>query len=80
LRPDGRAATNSPSFVSGPSEVRLVRQWHIGVLPRVPLDVFGASLFFPFIGANSISHGSGPWRGEDAFILDRESELQVFAL
>src|SRR6266851_7472898 len=30
-----------------PSEVRFVRQRHIGVLSRVPLDVFGASHFRP---------------------------------
>jgi hypothetical protein len=61
-----------------PSEVRCVSPRHIGVLFRVPLDVFGANLFPPFIVlvANWISHGRGPRRREDAFILNRESELQ----
>jgi len=73
-------APSHGDYVSRRSEVRLAGQWHIGVLSRVPLNVFGASLFFPTIGANSISHGRGPWRSEDAVILDREPELQVFAL
>src|SRR5207302_1432725 len=45
------AATNSPSYVSRPSEVRLVRLRHVGVLSRVPQDVFGASLLRPVGGA-----------------------------
>src|SRR5215471_17784915 len=66
--------------VSRCSEIRFVRPGHVGVLSRVPLDVFRASLFLPFIGANSISHGCGPRRREDAFILHRKPELQVLAL
>src|SRR5262249_49777046 len=58
-------------------EVRVFGRRHIGVLSRVPLDVFGASLFLPVSGPStaSISHGRGPRRGEDAFILDCELEL-----
>src|SRR5713226_3068035 len=67
--------------IYGGSEIRLGRPRHIGVLSRVPLDVFGASLFRPLRGgvrsAGSIRHGRGPWRREDVLILDRELELQV---
>src|SRR5271168_957376 len=65
--------------VSRPSEIRLIRPWHVGVLSRVPLNVFGANLFRPVVGAQSISHGRGPRHREDALILDGELELQVFA-
>src|SRR5580704_13915105 len=71
-----------PRTFPAPSEVRFVRPRHIGVLSRVPLDVFGASLFLPVGGAasaTSVSHGRGPRRREDGFILDRELELQVLA-
>src|SRR5215469_8339490 len=74
------------SSISRPSEVRFVCPRHIGVLSRVPLDVFGANMFFPFLGTlerstrYSISHGRGPRRREDAFILNRESELEELAL
>src|SRR5258708_35446043 len=69
------------------SEIWFVRPRHVGVLARVPLDVFGASLFRPVGGVTSttststtsISHGRGPRRREDAFVLDREPELQVLA-
>src|SRR5271167_3672136 len=64
---------------SCPSEIRLVRPRHFGVLSRVPLDVFGANRFHPVGGTAPISHGRGPRRREDAFILDRELELQVLA-
>src|SRR5215467_864380 len=73
----------TPLRVSGPSEIRSVRPRHVGVLSRVPLDVFGASLFHPaggVIATASISHGRGPWRREHALILDRELKLQVLAL
>src|SRR5271163_1634742 len=65
--------------VSRPSEIWLIRPWHVGVLSRVPLNVFGANLFRPVVGAQSISHGRGPRHREDALILDGELELQVFA-
>src|SRR5271168_3058682 len=65
--------------VSRPSEIRLIRPWHVGVLSRVPLNVFGANLFRPVVGAQSISHGRGPRHREGALILDGELELQIFA-
>ena len=60
------------------SEIRLVCPWHLGVFSRVPLAAFSTNQFHPAGGIAHIRQGCGPWRREDAFILDRELELQVF--
>src|ERR1700674_2415993 len=77
----GRRRRRPPctSIRSLPSEIRFVRPRYFGVLSRIPLDVFGANLLHPVGGAKSISHGRGPRRREDPFILDSELELQVLA-
>src|SRR5258707_5880974 len=62
-----------------PSEIRLVRPWHSGILSRIPLDVFGANRFRPVAEAAPISYRRGPWRREGAFIVDGEVELKVLA-
>ena len=59
------------------SEIRLVCPWHLGVFSRVPLAALSTNQFHPAGGIAHIRQGCGPWRREDAFILDRELELQV---
>ena len=58
-------------------EIGLVRPWHLGVFSRVPLAVFSTNPFLPTGRIAHICQGCGPWRREDAFILDRELEPQV---
>src|SRR5580700_2899825 len=61
-------------------EIRLVRCRERGFLSREPLSVFCANRFRPVGGAAPEGHGCGPRRRKDAVILDRELELQEFAL
>src|SRR5258708_30179805 len=75
----GSLATNSPFTCFSPSEIRLVRCRDRGFLSREPVGVFGANSFRPVGEAAPVSHGRGPRRREDAFVLDRELELQILA-
>src|SRR5215468_5475558 len=75
------AATPTPCQLS---EIRLVRARHRGIPSRVS-RIFGADIFTSASSAPiayrraPISYGRRPRRRKDAFILDRELELQVLA-
>src|SRR5262249_35653554 len=59
------------------SEIRLVCSRDRGLLSWEPLGVFGANMFRPFNQRAAIRYGRRPGHPKGAFILDRESELQV---
>src|SRR6266853_3896260 len=63
------------------SEIRLVRPRHRGVPSgqRQFQRVLGTDNFPPCFGAAPVGYGRRPGHGEDAFIFDRELELQVLA-
>ena len=61
------------------SEVRLCSPRHRGDLAGGFIDVFGADQVRPSAHGGPISDGRRPRHGEDAFILDREMELQHLA-
>src|SRR5208337_3936323 len=70
-----------PLFGSYASEIRLVRTRDGAVLSGVVfMRVFGASDLQPLAQRAPISYDRRPRHREDAFILDREFELQPLTL
>src|SRR5882757_2134082 len=64
-----------------PSKIRLVRMRKVCTLIVMKCKpAFGAHHFRPFITVAQIDHDRGPGRGEGAFVLDREMDLQVLVL
>src|SRR5580704_2247012 len=59
------------------SEIRFGRARHVGGLSRVPLHVLGTNHFRKAVRIEHIGHACRPRRRENAFVLDRELELQV---
>src|ERR1700691_6558891 len=62
------------------SEIRFVRVWGRGALSRVPLEVFGADKFLAFVEGAPKRYGRRPGGRENAFILNRDLDLQPLAL
>jgi hypothetical protein len=71
-----KAGPATPPSRAGPSEIRLVRARGRGVLSVVFARVFGADEFRPLAHVAPIGDGGRPGHGEDAFVIDREMELQ----
>src|SRR6266446_3177331 len=62
------------------SEIRFLRSRDVRVLIIIIfMPVFGADDFLPLARAAPIGNGRGPRGCEDALILDREVDLQIFA-
>src|SRR6266436_2948445 len=69
-----------PDHVVTRSEVRLVGGWDIGVVVVVILrPVFRTDSFRNLVGPRHIGQGRRPGRCEDAFIFDRQMQLQELA-